>query len=148
MAAAGGSFRARPSPLLQPAREHGEHDSGVEPRSKVIDHDADTSAQPFQPAHGPRLDDVEDAEEHEACRDHDVWLEVNAQPDRLDLPDTYCRRARDGGVQFTFGTDAHKPDDMDFMDLAVNVARRGWLEAKDVINTLTARQLGKRLRKG
>ncbi|MFW6154249.1 MAG: DNA polymerase/3'-5' exonuclease PolX [Planctomycetota bacterium] len=84
----------------------------------------------------------------EACRDHDVWLEVNAQPDRLDLPDTFCQRARDGGVQFTFGTDAHKPEDMDFMPLAVNVARRGWLEKKDVINTLTAKQLRKRLQKG
>lgn len=84
----------------------------------------------------------------EACRDHDVWLEVNAQPERLDLPDTYCQRARDAGVRFTFGTDAHKPDDMDFMDLAVNIARRGWLEKKDVINTLTAKQLRKRLQKG
>ncbi|NLF29549.1 MAG: DNA polymerase/3'-5' exonuclease PolX [Planctomycetes bacterium] len=81
----------------------------------------------------------------EACRDHDVWLEVNGQPDRLDLPEAFCRRARDGGVQFTFGSDAHRPEDLSFIALAVNVARRGWLQKKDVINTLTAGQLRKRL---
>lgn len=84
----------------------------------------------------------------EACVEFKVCLEVNGQPDRLDLPDTYCKQARDAGVKFTFGTDAHKLSDLGFMALAVNVARRGWLEKKDVLNTLTARQLKGKLKRG
>jgi len=81
----------------------------------------------------------------EACRDNGVCLEINAQPERLDLPDTYCRRARNVGVAFVIGTDAHKQQNLDFMPFGVGVARRGWLEKKDVINTRTARVLEKRL---
>ncbi|MFO8013915.1 MAG: DNA polymerase/3'-5' exonuclease PolX [Phycisphaerae bacterium] len=83
----------------------------------------------------------------DACRARGVWIEINAQPDRLDLPDTHVKRARDAGVQFTLGTDAHKVADLDFMALGVGVARRGWLEKKDILNTRTARQLRKRLKK-
>lgn len=83
----------------------------------------------------------------QACREHGVRLEVNAQPDRLDLPDTFCKPAREAGVEFTLGTDAHKPSDLDFMRFAVNVARRGWLTRKHVLNTLTAKQLRKALRR-
>ncbi|MBS3763175.1 MAG: DNA polymerase/3'-5' exonuclease PolX [Planctomycetes bacterium] len=77
----------------------------------------------------------------EACAEHGVYVEINAQPDRLDLPDTHCKRALEAGVRFTFGTDAHKEAGLDFMRFAVGVARRGWLEANDVVNTLTLKQL-------
>jgi DNA polymerase (family 10) len=83
----------------------------------------------------------------DACREHQVCIEINAQPDRLDLPDTHVKRAREAGVTFTLGTDAHKISDLDFMALGVGVARRGWLEKKDILNTRTARQLRKRLKK-
>jgi DNA polymerase (family 10) len=83
----------------------------------------------------------------EACAEHDVCIEINAQPDRLDLPDTHVKRAREAGVRFTLGTDAHKIADLDFMPLGVHVARRGWLEKKDVLNTRTAKQLRKWLKK-
>jgi len=83
-----------------------------------------------------------------ACVEEDVVVEINGQPDRLDLPDTYCKQARDAGVRFSLGTDAHKPADLDFMPLAVHVARRGWLERRHVLNTRTAGQLRKALERG
>jgi DNA polymerase (family 10) len=83
----------------------------------------------------------------EACRDNHVFVEINAQPDRLDLPDTHCREAKAAGVTFTLGTDAHKVADLSFLRFGVNVARRGWLEKKDILNTSTAAALRKRIRR-
>jgi DNA polymerase (family 10) len=82
-----------------------------------------------------------------ACREHDVCLEINAQPDRLDLPDSLCIQARQAGVKFCLGTDAHRADELRFMEFGLNVARRAWLTAGDVINTLSPMQLRKRLRR-
>jgi len=62
-------------------------------------------------------------------------LEINAHPERLDLSDVYCRMAKEHGVKLAIGTDAHHPDDLDLMELGVAVARRGWLEKRDVLNT-------------
>jgi len=83
----------------------------------------------------------------EACAENDVCIEINAQPDRLDLPDTHCREAKAAGVMFTIGTDAHSTAGLDAMRFGVNVARRGWLEAGDILNTLTATKLRKRIRR-
>lgn len=83
----------------------------------------------------------------EACAEHGVWIEINAQPDRLDLPDNYCRGALEAGVQFTISTDAHKSSDLDFMRYGVNVARRGWLQKDDVLNTRGVDQLLDRIRR-
>jgi DNA polymerase (family X) len=80
-----------------------------------------------------------------ACKEHRVALEVNAQPDRLDLPDRLCQRARELGLAFVISSDAHKTSDFDFMQFGVTTARRGWLEKRDVLNTLTAAALRKRL---
>ncbi|GAI80349.1 unnamed protein product, partial [marine sediment metagenome] len=55
-------------------------------------------------------------------------LEINAYPERLDLNDVYCRMAKDRGVQLAIETDAHSIDGLEFMNLGVDVARRGWLE--------------------
>lgn len=81
----------------------------------------------------------------EACAEGGVFLEVNAQPNRLDLPDFFCKRALEAGARFTISTDAHKPLDLDFMPFGVDVARRGWLQRKDVLNTHTVRQVRKTL---
>ena len=70
------------------------------------------------------------------CLKNNKWLEINADPMRLDLPDTLVRDAVKLGVKLTMGTDTHSIDMMDNMKYAVNVARRGWCEKKDVINTL------------
>ncbi|MBT8507576.1 phosphotransferase [Methanomicrobiaceae archaeon CYW5] len=70
-----------------------------------------------------------------------VMMEINAFPTRLDLSDVHCRRARDAGVTMAIGTDAHNRDHLRFMALGVAVARRGWLEAGDVVNTRPLKEL-------
>jgi len=64
----------------------------------------------------------------------DIALEVNAYPDRLDLPDAMVRRAISFGCKIVIDTDAHHKDQMTNMIFGVSVARRGWAEKKDVIN--------------
>lgn len=83
----------------------------------------------------------------EACAEHDVCIEINGQPDRLDLPDIYCRQAAEAGVRFTLGTDAHKTTGLPFMRYAVHVARRGWLKKHDILNTMTAGALRKHIKR-
>ena len=63
------------------------------------------------------------------------FLELNAQPSRLDLSDTNCRIAKQNGVLVAISTDAHSPETLGFMRHGVDQARRGWLERKDVLNT-------------
>lgn len=83
----------------------------------------------------------------EACVENKVRLEINCQPDRLDLPDKFCRDAREAGVGFTLGTDAHSTEGFRFMPLGVHVARRGWLRKGDILNTRTITELKKILGK-
>ncbi len=77
----------------------------------------------------------------DACLDNGVFLEINAHPQRLDLPDTYCRLAKDKGIKMVISSDAHKSRSLDLIAFGVGVARRGWLEKSDVINTLDAKEL-------
>ncbi len=81
----------------------------------------------------------------QACRDRGVFLEINAHPSRLDVPDDYCKYGKDQGVDFAICTDAHRTSDLDFIRFGVGVARRGWLEKKNILNTNTLRSLRKRL---
>jgi DNA polymerase (family 10) len=67
--------------------------------------------------------------------DNTVMLEINAQPDRLDLNDIYIRMAREAGVKTIINTDAHRTQELGCMRYGVDQARRGWCEAKDVANT-------------
>lgn len=69
------------------------------------------------------------------------YLELNAQPDRLDLTDMHCRLAGQLGLKVAISTDAHATFDLDFMRFGVNQARRGWLEPADILNTRTLREL-------
>jgi len=62
-------------------------------------------------------------------------LEINAMPDRLDLKDTHIYRARELGIKLAIGTDAHSTAQLGFMRFGVGIARRGWCQAKDVLNT-------------
>jgi DNA polymerase (family 10) len=64
-----------------------------------------------------------------------VALEINANPQRLDLDDVHARRAVDLGVKLTISTDAHHPDELDVMAYGVMTARRGWVSADHVVNT-------------
>ncbi|MGI9075620.1 MAG: DNA polymerase/3'-5' exonuclease PolX [Bryobacteraceae bacterium] len=64
-----------------------------------------------------------------------VFLEINASPERLDLPSQLVRTAKRKGCKFTISTDAHRIQHLQNMRFGVITARRGWLEAADVINT-------------
>ena len=75
------------------------------------------------------------------------FLEINAQPKRLDLNDIYTKAAKEAGVRFALSTDAHNTASLQYMKYAVFQARRGWLEKKDVINTLSLEELKKVLRR-
>ncbi|MFW6009595.1 MAG: DNA polymerase/3'-5' exonuclease PolX, partial [archaeon] len=56
-------------------------------------------------------------------------------PERLDLNDFLILKAKKYGVNFAIDTDAHAKENLDFMKYGVGIARRGWLEKKEVINT-------------
>jgi len=71
----------------------------------------------------------------QAVRENNVILEINAMPSRLDLKDTHVYRARELGVKLVINTDAHSTGNLGFIRFGVGVARRGWCEAKDILNT-------------
>jgi len=75
----------------------------------------------------------------------DTALEINANPIRLDLRAVHVRQAIDAGAKLAIGTDAHVPEHFDFAEFGLLTARRGWAEAKDVLNTLPADALLKGL---
>jgi DNA polymerase (family 10) len=70
--------------------------------------------------------------------ERDVFFEINASPERLDLPSHLVRAAKRKGCKFTISTDAHRPAHLNNMRYGVITARRGWLEAADVMNTRSA----------
>jgi DNA polymerase (family 10) len=76
-----------------------------------------------------------------------VWLEINASPERLDLHGPLIRSARSKGARFTIATDAHHPKHLLSMRYGVLMARRGWLTAADVLNTLPADEFAAALKK-
>jgi DNA polymerase (family 10) len=85
--------------------------------------------------------EVEMDELMEAAKKYGKALEINAYFERLDLNDIQCRKAKEMGVRVGIGTDAHHLDQMWMMSLGVAVARRGWLETKDVLNTLSLKEI-------
>jgi DNA polymerase (family 10) len=76
-----------------------------------------------------------------ACALAGVAVEINAQPQRLDLCDVHARLAKQLGVRLVISTDAHSADELRFLRHGVDVARRAWLEPGDVLNTLPADDL-------
>lgn len=73
-------------------------------------------------------------------------MEINAYPNRLDLNDLWARRAKEIGVKMSIDSDAHEPAKLDVMRYGVTVARRGWLEKEDLLNTLDLQDLMKALK--
>ncbi|RME59665.1 MAG: DNA polymerase/3'-5' exonuclease PolX, partial [Caldilineae bacterium] len=71
----------------------------------------------------------------QACAAHNVAVEINANPARLDLNGPYARRAVELGCQIVINCDAHGVDGMDILEYGVATARRGWIRPEDVINT-------------
>jgi DNA polymerase (family 10) len=81
-----------------------------------------------------------------AAAESGVALEINAFPDRLDLNDIHTRRAIELGIPLSINTDAHSPKDLEMIFYGVATARRGWAEARHVINTWESERLLKWLR--
>ncbi|BCX81882.1 DNA polymerase [Methylomarinovum caldicuralii] len=76
-----------------------------------------------------------------AAKERGCLLEINAQPERLDLNDEHCLMARDLGVGLVISTDAHTAAGLQLMRYGVAQARRGWLEKTQIVNTLPLAQL-------
>jgi DNA polymerase (family 10) len=76
-----------------------------------------------------------------------VVLEINGQPDRLDLRDVHARAAKEAGLRLVVTSDAHRIAAQSYIELAVGQARRGWLTKDDVLNTRTWKQFEKLRRK-
>lgn len=91
-----------------------------------------------RPAYDIDLEKIMREAEKRGC-----YLELNAQPSRLDIDDIHCKIAKDIGLKVPISTDAHSVDGLEMMRFGIAQAGRGWLEAKDVLNTLP---LGKLLK--
>jgi DNA polymerase (family 10) len=81
-----------------------------------------------------------------ACAKYGVAMECNSYPDRLDLKDVYLRMCKERGVKVVISTDSHNTTNLSFIHYGVTMARRGWLEKRDVTNTLPTEQFLEALR--
>ncbi len=77
----------------------------------------------------------------DAAAAHEVCIEINAHPSRLDLDWRYLHRARDLGIKVPINPDAHAIDGLDDMRDGIGIARKGWLRASDVLNTMSTDEL-------
>ena len=77
------------------------------------------------------------------CRKKSKWLEINAEPMRLDLPDILVREAVKTGVKLTLGTDSHHRDGMNNMAFGIAVARRGWATKDEIVNSRSLKEFEK-----
>jgi DNA polymerase (family 10) len=83
----------------------------------------------------------------EAAKERGCFFELNAHPDRLDLTDVHCKMAREMGLKVAISTDAHSVNGLGYMRFGLWQARRGWLEADDVLNTRKWKDLKKLLKR-
>jgi DNA polymerase (family X) len=83
----------------------------------------------------------------EAALDRGCYLEINANPERLDLNDVHARMAKEMGLKLAISTDAHRVSGLRAMRFGVDQARRGWLEVDDVLNTRTWEDLRNTLKR-
>jgi DNA polymerase (family 10) len=84
----------------------------------------------------------------DACKANKKVLELNAYPERLDLSDINCRKAKEKGIKIAISTDAHADAHLEWIKFGVATAKRGWIEPEDVINTLPLSKLLRFLRHG
>ncbi len=75
------------------------------------------------------------------AKESNCILEINSQPSRLDLNDIYCKIAKEMGIKFAISTDSHNTSGYDYMRYGIGQAKRGWIEANDVINTRNIHEL-------
>src|SRR5262249_17471342 len=140
---AGSRGRRRPQPLRAPARGADDTDP---PR-----HGATLLFHPGSPDMPPALAspaiEVDMERIVRAARERGCALEINAQPERMDMPDIHAQLAGEEGVLVAISTDAHSVGDLDHMRFGVGQARRGWLSAEDVLNTRPLKALKAILRR-
>ena len=79
----------------------------------------------------------------EKALDTGTFLEINSQPDRLDLTDVHARAAREAGLKLVIDSDGHQLSALDYVELGVGQARRAWLTKSDVLNSRTWKQIEK-----
>jgi len=77
----------------------------------------------------------------QAASKHGVALEINANPQRLDLNDIHARRAIELGIPLAINTDAHAPQHLDLIHFGIATARRAWAQKENVINTWTVEEI-------
>ena len=77
----------------------------------------------------------------------EIFEKIGDIYDRLDLNDLNCRRAKRFGIKFVIGTDSHNSGMLNYLKLGVGVARRSWLEKKDILNTYPLTELEKILKR-
>ena len=91
--------------------------------------------------------DVDMHEVLKVAKETGTAIEINAYPLRLDLNDAYAKMAKEMGVRLVISTDTHITNQFDFMEYGVAIARRGWLEKRDVLNTMDYHSLLEALKK-
>jgi DNA polymerase (family 10) len=91
--------------------------------------------------------DVDMHEVLKVAKETGTAIEINAYPLRLDLNDAYAKMAKEIGIRLAISTDTHITNQFDFMEYGVAIARRGWLEKRDVLNALDYHSLLKALKK-
>ncbi|HEY4551964.1 MAG TPA: DNA polymerase/3'-5' exonuclease PolX [Bacillaceae bacterium] len=77
----------------------------------------------------------------EIAKETNTALELNANPERLDLAAEHLRKAQEAGVKIAINTDAHNIGNLSFMNLGVSAARRGWIRASSVLNAMEPDEL-------
>jgi len=93
-----------------------------------------------RPAYAVNLDAI-----LEAAAEKDVALEINSYPNRLDLNDEGCRKAKERNVVLAINSDAHSTEELKYVAFGIDVARRGWLEKGNVLNALPLADLKRRI---
>ncbi|WP_272495695.1 DNA polymerase/3'-5' exonuclease PolX [Bacillus pinisoli] len=81
------------------------------------------------------------------AKETNTALELNANPHRLDLASHYIQKAQDAGVKIVINTDAHHTQQLDYMDIGIAAARKGWIRKENVINTFELPKLMEFLRR-
>jgi len=76
-----------------------------------------------------------------AARDYGIALEINSNPERLDLDDENIKKAKAAGVKMVINSDAHHKTQLSYIDFGITQARRGWAEKEDILNTLSLKDL-------
>ena len=82
-----------------------------------------------------------------AAAKHNKIIEINAHPIRLDMDWRLWKHAKELGVKCSINPDAHSIPDLQFLAVGIGIARKGWLERKDVINCLPLKDVEKTLKR-